>query len=609
MTTRAVLAAVLASLPAWAFSAAPAAATKVPPAATAPKTDAAKGDSGVAKKSAPTAPAKKTAEPEGASALLKVPFLSPRFASTPVAVVDGDVITMGQLVDTLALEHAPRSPEEGATGEEAAPAAPASRSDFTRVLERLIDTRVVASEARDMGIDDLPQLKEELAKYEETALRKVFEQTVSKDVKADPAAVERIFQDSVREWKLRSIVLDKEEDAKAVAPLVRDAKAFEETAKRLVAEKKARGNEEPVFVPESKLLPQIEMAVAALKPGQVSPPVKIPSGWTVIKVVDVRYPEDPEARAIAEERALAAKRREAVIKAYEALAKKYATVDEKLIDRLDYEAKKPGWNALYKDKRVLAKIRGEAPITVGDLAAGISLKFFHGMEGPIRANQVNVVKRQTFEGMLMRRLFKKEALAQKLDQSEEYKAVVAEYETSLLFGMFVQRAVVPSVKVTEGELMDYYEKHKAEFSTPAFYRLDALAFRNGKAAQAALDKIKSGTDLKWLKSNAADLVPAEERDLDFGGTIYSAKGLPEELAKLLAGAKKGEFRLYSSRGGQAYVVQLLDVTPGKEQPYKESRETIGKKVFASSVEKALKEWVAKLRKEHDVKVYITRVDG
>ncbi|WP_242343198.1 peptidylprolyl isomerase [Anaeromyxobacter terrae] len=607
MTTRAVLAAVLASLPAWAFSAAPAKATQAaPPPAAAPKSEAAKSGAGAAPKTAAPGGAKKPSEPEGVQAYLKVPFLSPRFASTPVAAVDGDAITMGELVDTLALEHAPRKPEPGA---EPATPAQASRSDFTRVLDRLVDTRVVASEARDMGIGDLPQIKEEMAKFEETELRKTFERSVTKDLKPDPVVVEKLYKDSVREWKIRSIAFDKEEDARAAAPLVRDGKAFDEVAKRLVAEKKARGNDEPVYAPESKLLPEIVQAASQLTPGAVSAPVKIPSGYAILKVEDVRYPEDPEARAIAEERSLEMKRRQTVLKTYESLAKKYAVVDEKLIDRLDYEAKKPGWNVLFKDKRPLAKIRGEAPITVGDLGEGISLKFFHGMEGPIRAKQVNIAKRVTFEGMLMRRLFRKEALAQKLDQSEEYKAATAEYETSLLFGMFVQRAVVPSVKVTEGELMEYYEKNKADFTTPAFYRLDALAFRSEKAAQAALDKIKSGTDLKWLKANATDQVPAEQRDLDFGGTIYSAKGLPADLAKLIANSKKGEFRLYAAPGGQAYVVQILDVTPAKESPYKESREAIAKKLFARSVDKALDEWVAKLRKEHDVKIYITRVDG
>ena len=48
--------------------------------------------------------------------------------------------------------------------------------------------------------------------------------------------------------------------------------------------------------------------------------------------------------------------------------------------------------------------------------------------------------------------FRKEALRLGIDKTEGYKNKVKEYENSLIFGAFVQKAVVPDIKLKEEEL-------------------------------------------------------------------------------------------------------------------------------------------------------------
>ncbi len=125
-------------------------------------------------------------------------------------------------------------------------------------------------------------------------------------------------------------------------------------------------------------------------------------------------------------------------------------------------------------------------------------------------------------------------------------------------------------------------------------------------AQTAVEKLRAGTDFKWLKANTEGQLKDSERTVVLDGGVVSARAMPAEFVKGLAGAKKGDLRLYTERD-QHYLVHVLDVIPASEQPYAEVRESIVQKVAADRIGKAIKETADKLRATYDVKVFITRI--
>ena len=74
------------------------------------------------------------------------------------------------------------------------------------------------------------------------------------------------------------------------------------------------------------------------------------------------------------------------------------------------------------------------------------------------------------------------------------------------------------------------------------------------------------------------------------------------VAKALEGAKTGDYRVYARLAKQFYAVHVIEYIPSSVQPYAEVRGTMTKKVYGESVQKAGEEYIAKLRKSHDVKV-------
>jgi parvulin-like peptidyl-prolyl isomerase len=536
---------------------------------------------------------------DGPSGAVKASLFSTEQASLPIAQVGARTITLAELADALAASH--RAHGGGA------PQKSGRKKDFTPVLDRLIGLRLVVQEAQAMGLDELDEVKKAIADSQTATLRNELQRRALKGVKADAAEVKSLFEDAVRQWKIKSALFEKEEDAKALVAAAGAGGSFDALVQKAVEEKKATGGAAAQwFAPAMQMLPQIVQAAGSLKKGQVSAPIKVEKGFAVLRVEDVRYPENKKAREQAREQALASKKK-VVLKAYfDRLVKRYAAVDETLLASLDFETKEPGFDGLGKDERRLAKIKGGKDILVKDLTGELRSAFFHDIKHAIESKKVNRRKAEAFDALLSRELVALEVARQKIAESAAYRKAVARARDELIFGAFLEKVLIPDVKVTEGDVKRYYELHQKEFTYPAFYRLQSLSFTTQKAAQAALAQLKAGTDFNWLKQNAEGLVAEGKRAVELDGEVISGRGLTPEVAKAITGARNGDLRKLEV-SEQHVVIRVLNVTPPAPQPYPETRETIAPRVQQEMVNKALLDWIDKLRKAHEVKIFITRI--
>jgi hypothetical protein len=528
--------------------------------------------------------------------IVKVDLFADRSAGCPVASVEGDVVTLDELNESLASLHQAR----GAAG-------PGAKQDPTAILNRMIDFRLVVLDARTMGIDELPEVVTNVDEMKAAVARELLQARVLASVKPDPKEVERLFKDAVREWKLDSVLFTREADAKAMAAEVRKGGDFDALAKAAIATKLAKGGTTGgQFVDASKLVPPILGAISKVKEGGVSAPVKLPEGYVIVQVEGIRYPENPQARTEAEQVSLSVQRKKALKAYYDGLEKKYVKVDRALLKKLDFEAKKPGVEALKKDTRVLARVQGTPPITVGDLTRRLEQQFFHGAEQQAESKKLNRAKQDTLDALVAPRVVAIEVEKQGIEKTPEFERRVRASTGGLLFNVFLSKVIVPEVKVTEPEVERYYAAHKAEYSYPAFYKLESIGFVSAKDAEGAVAKLRGGTDFKWLNANADGKLPDAQATEKVSGTL-AATALTPGLTKALEGAKTGDYRVYASGANQFYAVHVVEYIPPSAQPYAEVREAIATRVYGESIQKAAEEYIAKLRKAHDVKVFLTRI--
>jgi parvulin-like peptidyl-prolyl isomerase len=512
-----------------------------------------------------------------------------------LAMVNGEPLTLEEFDRALAGIHG------GMTDN-----ATQSRPNPSQLLDRLINVRLILQEARNIGLDELPEVRSAGKMFGEDTLRgMLYGYHVRNIGKPDKKVVEKLYREAVKEVKVTSVLFEKEEDGKRLEAEVRAGGDFDELAKRMITAGEAKGSLEGQYLKFESLGPGVATTVSSMKKGEVSAPIRIGKQFSLLRLEDIRFPKDTAARAQAEKDALQAKKA-ASLQAYsEGLRKKYVTIDRKLVDSLDYESLESGFEKLLADDRNLAKVKGEKPVTVADLSKALEKKFFHGAERAAERKKINRQKDQVLEEILNRRVTIKEAKRQKLDRTEFYKTKTGEYLDGILFGAFVQKVIAPDVKVDEEELNSYYQAHIGEYTFPEMVRIDGLVFSDRKDAEDAIEKLRKGADFQWLRANAEGQVEAGKGEnlLEFGGQLLAATTLPEEVRKAVSGASPGDYRLYADPGNAYYVLDIRERIPSRPMPFESAKGVMEKKVHAEKLQSVVRDWEEKLRKASDVKIY------
>ncbi|MDO9028247.1 MAG: peptidyl-prolyl cis-trans isomerase, partial [Candidatus Roizmanbacteria bacterium] len=202
-----------------------------------------------------------------------------------VAMVNDEPITLEEFNKALASIHEEMT-EEKKIGS----------IDYSGILSRLINIRLILQEARNIGIDELPEIKNMVDEYSRETLVKLLKRHYVKDIKVDEKEVEALYKEAVREWKIKSVLFEKEDEAKRIEEEIKKGDNFDDIVKKLLADGTAKGGEEGKYLKATDILPQVAEVISKMEIGSISPVTKVEQGFTISRLEDVRFPENPEAR-------------------------------------------------------------------------------------------------------------------------------------------------------------------------------------------------------------------------------------------------------------------------------------------------------------------------
>jgi hypothetical protein len=540
---------------------------------------------------------------------LRLPLTSPLFASTPVAIVDDEPITIRDLTKRIASIH--EGKVEGPTQ---------ARKDYANLLDRVITTKLIVQEARNIGLDELPAIASQI---EEVSIKRLFASLVSSQletVEADPVEVDELYRRLSRECLLTALTFRREEDALAFEEQYKADGDFDRIARRFIEEGRAAGEiDGGQYVKLKDLRPRIAQAAFDMEAGSVSSIFSSSGEFLLFHLHDTRFYEDAGVEEEARRRVLEPLQRKKADEYIESLIAEYATIDRRLLDEIDLERETTGYlwareerpvefSKLLADQRVLATVKGEEPYTVtaGDLAAAVKERHFHAIGEAAEGRKLNREKWPVLKDMLLKRAAVLEAARLGRDQSDEYLESMREYTSALLFEAFIKKVVAPDVEIGEDEVREYHREHVEDFSSPAMYRMKGLAFDAERDAQAALGKLRRGADARWVSANSPGQVDKENEAASvFDNALLSLTAMPDELHEAAERARQGDALLYSSPEGYHYVVIIDKVFPAEAQPYEAARGPIAKILFQVKLEKLIDEWSEKLKEAYETRIFVT----
>src|SRR6202171_852191 len=174
---------------------------------------------------------------------------------------------------------------------------PATKKE--NVLAFLIDMKIVAKAAEAKKIEDRDDFKARLAF---TRSRLLMDNLLAVEGKAATTddAMKKVYEDaskqitSDKEVHARHILVETEDEAKAVAEELKKGADFAELAKKKSKDPGASDGGDLGFFTKDQMVPEFSNVAFALDPGKISDPVKSQFGWHIIKVEEKRTRKAPE---------------------------------------------------------------------------------------------------------------------------------------------------------------------------------------------------------------------------------------------------------------------------------------------------------------------------
>jgi len=540
----------------------------------------------------------------------QVPLFSEQFSQTPVAMVNGEPITLKEFAGQIVEMHG-----------EVDQAGARAREDYSALLDRLITVKLGVQEAVNIGFDQTPALRKQMEDY---ALKTLITRLIGRELQGitpDQEKVEEIYRQMALEVKLATYKFRNQTDAQSLLDQYRAGGDFRQLVQEMVASGKTEGGGDEDYVKLKELLPNVAQAVFTLEIGAVSEIFQAGKEYLVFKLEDRRSYEDPEALTQAEQMVLEQQAHKRQKEYLESLEDKYVTIDKEAEESLDFQkivTESPGIKAaevfakLRTDQRPLATITtaGGEPagvITVAAIARELEASFYHGTDKPLVPQEIESSLDVILQDKLIRIFGPLEAKRLGIDKSEEYLKAVDRYREKVLFETFVSKVVLPGVKINPEDVQEYYQQNLAAYSTPLMLKMKSLAFVDEKNARDALKKLRAGSDFRWVSANVVGLAADDDvRMLNFRDSLLALTALPEEFQKIAGNASQGDIFLYEDPGKLFYVLLVDSAFPPEAKSFDEVKTEAANVVYRRKIKEALDEYVDKLKETYETEVFIVQ---
>ena len=220
----------------------------------------------------------------------------------------------------------------------------------------------------------------------------------------------------------------------------------------------------------------------------------------------------------------------------------------------------------------------------------------------------------------------REGESRRYDLDPEIVDKVVEYMNQLLVQKIVEEEIDKKVTVTEDEMRRYYEEHKAEFVEPEKIRLTCITIQAEKGkeeearkrAEEIYKRIKAGEDIKKiakeLSEKGENMGPGGRSGGDTGFFSRDSFPMAPEFTEAAFSLQPGQ--MYEGvleqdiRGTKYYMIfRCEERKPQRQKKFEEEdvQREVRREVERMKRRQMLEEWLNKLKKEADFKIYYDRL--
>jgi parvulin-like peptidyl-prolyl isomerase len=493
-----------------------------------------------------------------------------------LAVVNGEPVTEGDLKYSLTIAH---------RREDLSSAGALNLPDF---IQKLVDDRLIIQEARRMGMQDYPEVRQAIDAYvlRESVVRLHAEEIVKKVTVTDDE-IKNYYKKNYEQFVLGIIKMDNEEKAREILQQLQGGKDFQELAREYSPDPSQKDAGE-VTLRRSSLNPVIDKAISNLKVGEFTDVVNVGNKFYIMKVINRKEAPDEGLESVKSniERALGKQKEKERSDEYLKYLRKRFTVrvNDEIFSSINL-AEKSEIEKLSQDERVIVQINGST-LTVGDF---VSLAKSY----PKRSKEL------ILNDWIEQNLIDIEALDRHYEKQKEFRRMVDRYENQLLKNTFINRVIVPQIVLSDEALKEYYLSHQESFMKPPTFKIQQITVKTMQDAEDIINDLKNGAEFSWLaKNRSIDPAASERGNL---GWLTKAE-MSEPVRKVIETLKPGDISPILKVDSFYRIIQLLGRKGGEVEEFVKVKEAVHRAAFEDKVNDILNSYIGQLKKDSDITI-------
>lgn len=502
-----------------------------------------------------------------------------------LAVVDGSPITEQDVVYALNISHRRELSK-------------ARSLDLDEYMNRIVDDKLIAEEARLMGMNEYPELVGAVDAFilRESVVRLHQEEVLDRIIVTDADALEEFRRNYVH---FGIIEVAEESEIRDVAAQLQAGASFSELAKKhSIHQSKSHGGE--IILLRDKLMPELASHLSQLKKGEVSSPISAKERFFLVKVFADGEPRvDPFARIkddliVAMKKKRQKEREDAYLA--ELRSKAAVVVNRELLAGLSMTPSDEQREKWLSDGRDLASVNGET-IAVKDFAQALPVDEKKLLAGDKKSTLKSA--EEVLDSLIDFKVVNHEALRRKYAEKGELKGEVERYRMYLLKNLFMKKVIVPRIAPDESKLKAYYEANRLEFSRPTLYHYQQILLKTREDADNVVESLKYGTDFWWLaKSRLGE--DDDFKKIDPGWLTRDR--MPAPYRDVVSTLKQGEVSGVIETDNGFAVVRLIGRQDEDLAPYDLVQDEVRKSFTEKEFQRLLAQYLQDLRKNADISI-------
>lgn len=195
-------------------------------------------------------------------------------------------------------------------------------------------------------------------------------------------------------------------------------------------------------------------------------------------------------------------------------------------------------------------------------------------------------------------LLDQEAKRRNLIRDEQVQRQIRAFKENLMLRDVKRIQVDNKVNITDDELRQYFEAHRADYMHPEKREIQQIFVANQKLADAIVKQARKGADFDRLFKKYNEKESLKETrgksEITAGRAVFGKPCFAIDVGQITDPIKLGD---------GYFVNKVLRKIPATEMTFEESKQSVMYKLRRIATERREQEWVAELRKQIDFVVF------